>query len=142
MRLAVLRKKANRTVLFVRCSSIAELFVLISLNELRRRFRVFLQFLHGIDLCSVSCHSQEPPTQSPHLVNKIKQLANIVGDGGRVRVAPLQVLLVDLAHALHALVYALVVAVRPCLRIPGRLDEENRVRHLVFFPFLLIKTWR
>lgn len=74
--------------------------------------------------------------QVRELVNKIKQLANVVGDGGRVRVAPLQVLLVDLAHALHALVYALVVAVRSRLRIPGRLNEQNRVRHLVYFPFL------
>lgn len=67
--------------------------------------------------------------QVGELVHKVKQLADVVGDGWGVRVAPLQVLLVDLADALHALVDTFVVAVGSRLRIPGRLDQQNRVRH-------------
>jgi len=43
------------------------------------------------------------------LVDEIEQLGDVVRDGGDVRVHPLQVLLVDLAHALQTLVDGLVV---------------------------------
>ena len=40
-----------------------------------------------------------------NLIYEIKELADVVGDGGNVGVGPLEVLLVDLAHTLHALVH-------------------------------------
>ena len=46
-----------------------------------------------------------------YLIDEVEELRDVVGDGGHVGVQPLQMLLVDLAHALHALVHALVVAV-------------------------------
>ena len=46
-----------------------------------------------------------------YLIDEVEELRDVVGDGGNVGVQPLQMLLVDLAHALHALVHALVVAV-------------------------------
>ena len=39
------------------------------------------------------------------LIDEIKELADVIGDGGDVRVGPLQVLLVYLANALHALIH-------------------------------------
>ena len=39
-------------------------------------------------------------------------MGDVVGDAGDVGVDPLEVFLVDLAHALHALVHAFVIAVR------------------------------
>ena len=45
------------------------------------------------------------------MIDEVEELRDVVGDGGHVGVQPLQMLLVDLAHALHALVHALVVAV-------------------------------
>ena len=50
---------------------------------------------------------QSSITQKPtnYLIDEIKELADVVGDGGDVRVGPLQVLLVDLANTLHALIH-------------------------------------
>lgn len=53
------------------------------------------------------------------MVHKVKQLADVIGDGGCVGVLPLQVFLVDVTHALHALVHRLIVRVRAGLRLPG-----------------------
>ena len=39
------------------------------------------------------------------LIDEIEELADVIGNGGDVGVGPLQVLLVDLANALHALVH-------------------------------------
>jgi len=44
-------------------------------------------------------------------MKKRAYLCNVVSNAWNVRVLPLEVLLVDLADALHALVHALVVAV-------------------------------
>ena len=46
----------------------------------------------------------QKPTRAD-LIDEIKELTDVVGDGGDVRVGPLQVLLVDLAHTLHALIH-------------------------------------
>ena len=54
-----------------------------------------------------SLRSHKTITNRPlaNLIDEIKELADVVGDGGNVGVGPLQVLLVDLAHALHALIH-------------------------------------
>ena len=54
-----------------------------------------------------SLRSHKTTTNRPlaNLIDEIKELADVVGDGGDVGVGPLQVLLVDLAHALHALIH-------------------------------------
>ena len=39
------------------------------------------------------------------LIDEIEELADVIGNGGDVGVGPLQVLLVDLANTLHALVH-------------------------------------
>lgn len=65
--------------------------------------------------------------QVAQLINEIKQLSDVVGDGGRVGVATFQVFLVDAAHALHALVHRFVVAVGAGLGVNPRLHQENRV---------------
>ncbi len=45
-------------------------------------------------------------------VYEFEQLAYVVCDAGNVGVLALEVLLVDLAHSLHAFVYRLVVGIR------------------------------
>ena len=57
------------------------------------------------------------------LVHEVEELADVVGDGGDVGVLALQVLLVDLAHALHAVVDRLVVGVGARLGLLARLDQ-------------------
>ena len=49
--------------------------------------------------------NKNQPTTRADLIDEVKELADVVGDGGDVGVGPLQVLLVDLAHALHALIH-------------------------------------
>lgn len=48
-------------------------------------------------------------------IDKIKQLTDVIGDGGCVWITPLQMLLIDLTNALHALINALIVAI--CSRL-------------------------
>lgn len=66
----------------------------------------------------------------PYLIEKVKQLADVVGDCRRVWVATLQVLFVYLANAFHALVDALVVRVCARLGARARLNQQNRMRHI------------
>ena len=49
--------------------------------------------------------NKNQPTTRADLIDEVKELADVVGDGGDVGVGPLQVLLVYLAHALHALIH-------------------------------------
>ena len=49
--------------------------------------------------------NKNQPTTRADLIDEVKELADVVGDGGDVGVGPLQVLLVYLAHTLHALVH-------------------------------------
>lgn len=65
----------------------------------------------------------------PYLIDEIKQLTDVVGDGRRIRIQTLEVFLVDLADAFHALVNALIVTVGPGFRTRIRLDQQNSVRH-------------
>ena len=65
-----------------------------------------------------------------YLVDEVEQLADVVGDGWDVWVLPLEVLLVDLADALHALVDGLVVGVGARLRLLAGLHKQDRVAHL------------
>jgi len=65
------------------------------------------------------------------LVHEVEELADVVGDGGDVGVLALQVLLVDLAHALHAVVDRLVVGVGARLGLLARLDQQDGVGHLL-----------
>jgi len=67
--------------------------------------------------------------QIRQLVDEVEELGDVVGDGGAVGVEPLEVLLEDLAHALHALVDRLEVRVGPRLGLLTRLDEKDRVGH-------------
>ena len=50
-------------------------------------------------------HTNQPTNAWVNLIDEIKELADVIGDGGDVRVGPLQVLLVYLANALHALIH-------------------------------------
>ena len=64
-----------------------------------------------------------------YLVDEVKELADVVRDGWDVWILPLEVLLVDLANALHALVDRLVVGVSASLGLLARLHQQDRVRH-------------
>jgi len=66
------------------------------------------------------------------LVDEVEQLRDVVSDGGDVGVHPLQMLLVDLANSLEALVDWLVIRVGPGLRPGLRLDQKDRVAHYEF----------
>lgn len=72
-------------------------------------------------------------TQVAELIDEVKQLADVVGDRRRIRVLAFQVLLEDLADALHALVHALKVGVGARFHAGSRLNQQNCVRH--FFSF-------
>lgn len=67
-----------------------------------------------------------------HLIQEIKQLADVVCDGRRVWIATLQMLFVDFANAFHAFVDALIIAVSTCLRTSAWLYQQNCVRHVCF----------
>lgn len=64
-----------------------------------------------------------------YLIDEIEQLTDVVGDRRRVRIQALQMLLVDLADAFHALVDTFVVTVGPGFRTRIGLDEQDCVRH-------------
>lgn len=74
------------------------------------------------------------------LIQEVKQLTDVIGYGRRVWIAAFQVLLVDLAHPLHAFVDALVVAVCAGLRTRSRLNQQNCVRHFLFFVGLVLRV--
>jgi len=57
------------------------------------------------------------------LVNEVKQLGDVVSDGGRVGVDALEVLFEDLADALDALGHRLKVGISPRLWLLARLNE-------------------
>jgi len=61
--------------------------------------------------------------QVSQLINELEELGDVVGDGGDVGVLPLQVLLVDLAHSLHAFVDRFIVRIGSGLRFCRRLDQ-------------------
>lgn len=65
-----------------------------------------------------------------YLFNKVKKLLDIISDTWQVGIDSLEMLLVDLANALHALVDALVVAVGARFRLLRGLDQENGVAHV------------
>lgn len=67
-----------------------------------------------------------------HLIQEIKQLADVVCDGRCVWIATLQMLFVDFANAFHAFVDALIIAVGTCLRTSAWLYQQNCVRHVCF----------
>lgn len=62
-------------------------------------------------------------------VDELEESADVVGDARDVRVELLEVLLVDLADRLHALVRALVVRPGARLHFGARLHQQNGVRH-------------
>jgi len=64
------------------------------------------------------------------LINEVEQLRDVVGDGGDVGVHPLEVLLIDLADPLQALVDRLVVGVGPRLGPGLGLHQQDSVAHL------------
>ena len=70
------------------------------------------------------------------LINEIEQLTDVIGDGGEGRVGSLQMLLINFAHSLHALVDGLVVGVGSGLGLDAWLDKQDCVSHaLVLFWF-------
>lgn len=83
--------------------------------------------VRNIGVCGLLIHQAG---QISKLVDEVKQLADVIGDGGCVGILSLQVLLVDLAHAFHALVDRLVIRVCAGLGLHPRLDQEDCVRHL------------
>ena len=68
-------------------------------------------------------------TAEDDLVNEVKELTDIIGDGGYVGIGPLEVLLVNFADPLHAFVDRLVVRVGPGLRLDARLNQQDGVSH-------------
>lgn len=62
------------------------------------------------------------------IVNKIKQLTDVVGDGRAVGVHPLQMLFIHFTNTFHALIHRLVVGVSPAFWPLGRLYQQNSVR--------------
>lgn len=58
-----------------------------------------------------------------HLIQKVKQLADVVRDGRRIRVSTLQMLFVNFANTFHALVHALVIAVGARFWTSARLNQ-------------------
>ena len=64
-----------------------------------------------------------------YLINKIKQLTDIVGNRGQIGVCPLQMFFINFAHTLHALIDGLVVGVGPSLWLDARLNQQDCMSH-------------
>lgn len=62
------------------------------------------------------------------IVNKIKQLADIVCDGRAVGIHPLQMFFIHFTNTFHALIHRLIVSISPALWPLGRLYQQNGVR--------------
>jgi len=67
--------------------------------------------------------------QIGQLIDEVEELRDVVGDGRTVGIDALQMLLEDLADALHALGHRLEIRVRPRLRLLRRLHQQDRVGH-------------
>lgn len=67
--------------------------------------------------------------QCTYLIEKVKQLADVVCDRRRIWIATLQMLFVDLTNAFHALVDALVIGIGARLGTRARLNQQNCMRH-------------
>jgi hypothetical protein len=66
--------------------------------------------------------------QVSEAIDEAEQLRYVVSDAGSVWIHFLEMLLVDLADSLHALVDTLIVRVGARLGLVGGLNEQNRVR--------------
>ena len=64
-----------------------------------------------------------------YLINEIKQLSDIIGNGWEIWVGPLQMFFINFAHPLHALVDGLVVGVGSRLGLDTRLYQQDCVSH-------------
>ena len=60
---------------------------------------------------------------------ELKQVRDVVGDGGSVGVHTLQVLLIDLAHTFQTLIDGLIVAVGASLGLAAGLHQQDGVGH-------------
>ena len=69
------------------------------------------------------------------LIDEIEELADVIGNGGDVGVGPLQVLLVYLAHALHALIHLYATILKGQRR---ELVGDLHFSQVFFLPQLLI----
>ena len=63
------------------------------------------------------------------LVNKIKKLADVIGNAGDIWILPFQVLFKHFTYPFHAFVNAFVVGISSGLWFLARLNEKDRVAH-------------
>lgn len=78
-----------------------------------------------VRLCISSVHKTAEICQ---IVNKIKQLTDIVCDRGAVGIHSLQVFFIHFTNTFHALIHRLIVSVSPAFWPLGRLYQQNGVR--------------
>lgn len=75
-----------------------------------------------VNLHTTQTQFNSKPPDSTYLIEKIKQLADIVRDGRCIRIATFQMLFINFANAFHALVDAFIIGVRARFWTAARLN--------------------
>lgn len=94
------------------------------------------QTTRWMSVCVVDIHFKSKSIlKSNYLIQEVKQLADVIGDGRSVWISPLEMLLIDFANTFHTFVDTFIVRICACFGPCAWLYQQNCVRHVSFLCF-------